>query len=178
MDMPKVRLTRQVHQGHVINVRVDRVELSNGHTFDLDIIEHPGAAAVVPIDAEGNIYLVRQPRHAAGKALLEIPAGKLEKGEKPERCAARELEEEAGQRAGHLEALGSIYTTPGFCNERIWLFLATQLTATRQQLDAEEVIIVERMPFATAVKMAGSGEIEDAKTICALLRAQTALGGI
>lgn len=176
MEMPQVRSTRQVHKGHVINIRIDRVELSNGHTFDLDIIEHPGAAAVVPIDAEGQVYLVRQPRHAAGKALLEIPAGKLEPGEDPKRCAARELEEEAGQRAAALEPLGTIFTTPGFCNERIWLFLATQLTPSHQQLDPEEVITVERMPLATAVKMAAQGEIEDAKTVCALLRAQAVLG--
>ena len=178
MDMPKVRLTRQVHQGHVINVRVDRVELSNGHSFDLDLVEHPGAAAVVPVDAQGNVYLVRQARHAAGKPLLEVPAGKLEKNEKPERCALRELEEEAGQRAAHLEPLGMIFTTPGFCNERIWLFVASQLTATRQQLDAEEVLSVEIMPLARAVDMALSGEIEDAKTVCALLRAQAALGAV
>jgi ADP-ribose pyrophosphatase len=147
------------------------VRLPNGHLCDLELIRHPGAAAVVPVDDDGEVVLVRQYRHAVGDWLLEVPAGKLDSGEPPEQCAARELEEETGLRASALIPLGSIWTTPGFTDERIWLFLAQGLVPTRQALQRDEVLRVERMPLRDAVALAEGGGIADAKSVCALLRA-------
>jgi ADP-ribose pyrophosphatase len=135
------------------------------------MIRHPGAAAVVPIDEAGRVLLVRQYRYAASGWLLEVPAGKLDDGEPPERCAVREVEEETGHRPRELEPLGWIWTTPGFTDEKIWLYLARGLESTRQNLQADEVLKVERFPFAEAVQMAASGVIRDGKSVCALLRA-------
>jgi ADP-ribose pyrophosphatase len=135
------------------------------------MIRHPGAAAVVAVDGAEQAVLVRQYRHAAGGWLLEVPAGKLDGSEPPETCAARELEEETGFRPGRLLPMGWIWTTPGFTDEKIWLFLALDLAETRQDLQAGELLTVERMPLAEAARLAGSGEIRDSKSVCALLRA-------
>jgi ADP-ribose pyrophosphatase len=120
--------------------------------------------------------MIRQYRHATGGFILEVPAGKLDGGEDPEVCARREVEEETGHRAGHLEPLGWIWTTPGFTDERIWLYLARDLTATEQRLEDDEVLTVERVPIAEAVDRAARGTIADGKSVCALLRAGRALG--
>jgi ADP-ribose diphosphatase len=154
-----------------VRVSTERVTLPNGHTTELDIVHHPGAAAVVPFTAPDEVLLIRQFRHAAGGHILEVPAGKLDAGEAPETCAARELEEEAGQRAGRLEALGWIWTTPGFTDERIFLFAAFDLTRVGQRLDGDEVIEVLRMPLAEALERVWRGEINDAKSAMALLHA-------
>jgi ADP-ribose pyrophosphatase len=159
-----------VFRGRIVDLSVDRVRLPNGNVCDLELIRHPGAAAVVPVDGDGQVVLVRQYRYAAGGWLYEVPAGKLDPGESPEVCARRELEEETGIAAGKLTSLGWIWTTPGFTDERIWLFLATELTSARQALQADEVLSVHRLPFAEAVSLAQRGEIHDAKSICALLR--------
>jgi ADP-ribose pyrophosphatase len=163
--------SRPVHAGRVVNLRVDEVRLPNGNVCELEIIHHPGAAAVVPLDSDGRVLLVRQYRHATGGWLLEVPAGKLDAGEDPETCARREVEEETGHRPGNLEPLGWIWTTPGFTDEKIWLYLATGLTPTAQALQADEVLTLERLPLDEAVTRALSGEITDAKSVCALLRA-------
>jgi len=160
-----------VFRGRIVELSVDRVRLPNGNVCDLELIRHPGAAAVVPVDGDGQVVLVRQYRYAAGGWLYEVPAGKLDPGEIPEVCARRELEEETGVAAGKLTPLGWIWTTPGFTDEKIWLYLATELTPARQLLQADEVLSVHRLPFAEAVSLARSGEIHDAKSICALLRA-------
>jgi ADP-ribose pyrophosphatase len=162
---------RPVFSGRVVDLSVDRVRLPNGNECELEMIRHPGAAAVVPVDGAGRVLLVRQYRYAAGGWLLEIPAGKLDGDEEPERCALREVEEETGFRPGRLERLGWIWTTPGFTDERIWLYLARDLEAARQSLQADEVLSVERFPWRDAVEMAASGEIRDGKSVCALLRA-------
>ena len=166
---------REIWNGRIVRLSVDRVRLPNGHEAELENIRHPGAAAVVPVDDAGNVLLVRQYRYAAGGYLLEVPAGKLDPGESPERCAAREIEEETGYHAGRLEALGRILTTPGFTDEAIWLFLATELTSSRQALQADEVLTVERLPLDEAVRLATDAAIEDAKSVCALLRASARL---
>jgi len=138
-------------------------------------VRHPGAAAVVPLDADGSLLMVRQYRHTVGGWLLEVPAGKLSPGEDPAACAHRELEEEAGVRAATLRELGSIFVSPGFCDERIWLFLATGLAASEQRLEADEVLSVERVPLAEAERRALDGELVDAKSTVAILRAAAVL---
>ncbi len=167
---------RPIHEGRVVRLFVERVRLPNGSACELEIVRHPGAAAVVPVDSEGRVLLVRQYRHATGGFLLEVPAGKLDAGEPPDECARREVEEETGHRAGRLEPLGWIFTTPGFSDERIWLFLATDLEPTRQSLGPDEVLTVERMTVPEALGMALAGGIVDAKSVCALARAASRLG--
>jgi len=162
---------REVFKGRVVDLAVERVRLPNGNVCELELIRHPGAAAVVPVDEAGRVLLVRQYRHATGGWLLEVPAGKLDPGEPPETCALREVEEETGHRPRDLAPLGWIYTTPGFTDEKIWLYLATGLTPTRQDLERDEVLTVERLPLAEAANRAESGDITDAKSVCALLRA-------
>jgi ADP-ribose pyrophosphatase len=166
---------KEIHPGEVVRLSIDRVTLPNGEEVELEIVRHPGAAAVVPIDDEGNVVLVRQYRHATGGFLLEVPAGKLDDGEAPEVCARREVEEECGLRPTSLEPLGWIWTTPGFSDEKIWLYLATGLEAAEQDLQADEVLTVTRIPLAEAAEMAKSGEVVDAKSVCALLRAEAKL---
>ncbi len=165
-----------MRRGFVVRAQTERVRLPNGHLVDLDIVRHPGAAAVVPITAHGEVVLIRQYRHAAGGTLYEVPAGKLEPGEDPALCAARELEEEAGERAGRLLPLGWIWTTPGFTDERIHLFAALDLTPVAQRLQADEVIETVRLPFADALALVWSGQLNDAKSALALLHAARALG--
>ena len=165
------RLTRrEVFDGRIVRLSVDRVRLPNGNVVELELIRHPGAAAVVPLDARGNVLLIRQYRYASGGWLLEVPAGKLDAGEAPESCALRELEEETGHRAARIVPMGPIWTTPGFTDEQIWLFLATELTETTASPQGDEVITVERLPLARAIEMAARGDISDAKSVCALLR--------
>lgn len=162
--------TREIYPGRTIHVAVDTVRLPNGKVMDVELVHHQGAVAVVPVIGD-EVLMVRQYRYATGGWLLEIPAGKLEPDEKPEACAVRETEEETGFRPSALEPLGWIWTTPGFCDEKIWLFLATGLEETRQGLDEDEVLELERMPLKDAVEKAVRGEIHDGKTVCALLRA-------
>jgi len=164
--------SRRIFKGRVVDLSVDRVRLPNGKVCELEMIRHPGASAVVPVDTSGNVLLIRQYRYATGGFILEVPAGKLDPGESPETCAAREVQEEIGFRAGRLEPLGWIWTTPGFTDEKIWLFLAKELTPASQNLQTDEVLSVERLPLDEAVSMALSGDITDSKSICALLRAR------
>ncbi len=172
MSDPVLLSTRKIHDGRVVRLTVQKVRLPNGRSVELEVVHHPGAAAVVPLDADGNVILVRQYRHAIGSWLLEVPAGTLnQSGESPEVCARREVEEETGYQAGWLEPLGWIWTTPGFTNERIWLFRATNLTRTSSRLEDDEVLSVEKLPLDEAVRRAQRGEIVDGKSVCALLRA-------
>ncbi len=163
--------TRQIFRGRAIHLDVDRVRLPNDREADLEIVHHPGAAAVVPVLPDGTVLLLRQYRHATGGWLLEVPAGKLEPGEHPEHCAVRETEEETGYRPSALYALGWVWTSPGFLDEKIWLYLATGLEPTAQAVDDDEVLEIERMPLREAVEMALRGEIHDVKSALALLRA-------
>jgi ADP-ribose pyrophosphatase len=160
-----------------VALSVDRVRLPNGQVTEREVVEHPGAAAVVPILENGDVVLIRHYRHATGRWLLEVPAGKLDPGEPPEVCAARELEEEVGYRADRLVPLGTIWSSPGFTDERVWLYLASELRPGRQRLGAHEVLEVMPLPLEQAIAMAASGEIADGKSVCALLRVVDALGG-
>jgi ADP-ribose pyrophosphatase len=161
-----------------VRVQTERVILPNGNPVELDIVRHPGAAAVVPFVSDREVLLIRQFRHAAGGTLLEVPAGKLDPGEGPAACAARELEEEAGCRAGRLVELGWIWTTPGFTDERIFLFAAFDLEPVPQRHDPDEVIETVRLDLEAALGLVWSGELHDAKSALALLHAARHLGRI
>ena len=163
--------SRQIFQGRAIRLDVDRVRLPNGRESDLEIVHHPGAAAVVPLLPDGDVLLIRQYRYATGGWLLEVPAGKLDPGEDPEHCAFRETEEETGFRPAELRPLGWVWTSPGFLDEKIWLYLATGCQPTQQSTDEDEVLEIERMPLREAVDKALRGEIHDVKSALALLRA-------
>jgi ADP-ribose pyrophosphatase len=162
---------KQIYKGRVITFGLEQVTLPNGVTTTLEIVRHPGAAAVVALANDATVVLVRQFRHAAGGFIWEIPAGVLDPGEDPAACAARELGEEAGLGARELVALGSILPSPGFCNERIHLFLARDLYSVRQSLEYDEVLTVEHKPFGEALEMVATGAIQDAKSIAGLHRA-------
>ncbi len=173
----RVLSSRSVHEGRVVRLRVEEIELPSGRRSTLELIHHPGAAAIVPLDAAGNVLLVRQYRHATGgEWLLEVPAGKLDPGETPERCATRECEEETGFRPARLIPLGWMWTTPGFTDERIWLYLALDLAPGRQDLQDDEALSVERLPLAAAAARALDGGLPDGKSVVALLRAARYLG--
>jgi ADP-ribose diphosphatase len=170
--------TRQIYKGRIVDLRLEDVDLPNGQSVTLEVVHHPGAAAVVAVDAHDAVTLIRQFRHAAGGFIWEVPAGTLDPGEAPEACARRELREETGLTATAWTALGSVLTTPGFCDERIHLFLARDLADAAQALDHDEVLTVSRVPLRHALEMVRSGEIEDAKSIAALHRAALALGAL
>lgn len=166
-----------IHQGKVLDLSVDRVRLPNGREADLEMIHHRGAAAVLPVLPDGKVLLVRQFRYATGGWLVEVPAGKLEPEEAPEPCARRELEEETGWRVaedGELIPLGWIWSSPGFTDEKIWLYLARGLERGTVDREEDEVLDLEVMAFDQAVDQARNGQIHDAKTVCALLRAAAA----
>jgi ADP-ribose pyrophosphatase len=166
--------TRRVYSGRVIDLDVDTVRFPDGSTGELEMIRHPGASAVVPFLSEPTgedpqVLLIRQYRYAAGSYLYEIPAGRLEPGESPEACARRELEEETGCRAERVEPLTTVYTTPGFTDERIHLFAAFGLTTGKVKRDVDEFLEVKTMPLTETLAMISRGEIVDGKTIVALL---------
>ena len=164
-----------VFRGKVINVSHDEVELPNGHALVLEIVHHPGGAAIVALDTDARVCLLRQYRHAAGGWIWEVPAGKLEPDEPPQVTAARELEEEAGRRAGRWESLGHILSSPGVFDEVLHLYLARDLDAVAINHESGESIEIHWVALAEALQMAYSGEIIDAKSIAALCRAQARL---
>ena len=164
---------RRVAKGAQFDLITQPVDLPNGQRVELDLLRHPGASAVVPFLDPKTVLLIRQYRFATDGDLMEIPAGKLDPGESPEACAARELEEETGYRPGRLEKLGAIWTTPGFCDEVIHLFAAFDLEKTEQRLEPDEVIELVPMPFAEALDSL-SGPVVDGKTATALLLADRA----
>lgn len=159
---------KNIYKGKVVVLNVDTVVLPNGATVDLEVIRHPGAAAIVPMKDDGTVILIRQFRHAAGGFIYEIPAGKLHPGEDPRDCAARELEEEIGYRAASFELLTSIFTAPGFADEVIHIYKGTGLTKGRQKLDHDEVLNVVDLPIEKAIAQIQDGTIRDGKTIVGL----------
>lgn len=170
---------RRVARGAQFELITETVTLPNGRRAELDLLRHPGAAAVVPFLDDGRVLMIRQYRHATGGTLLEIPAGKLDPGEAPEACAVRELEEETGWRAGRLEKLGAIWTSPGFCDEVIHLFAAHDLERGEQRLEPDELIELEPVGLDAALAGLGTG-IVDGKSATALLlaaRARAVVGG-
>jgi len=157
-----------LHRGSVGSFTLEEVELPSGERIELEMLSHPGAAAVVPFLDEDRILLLRQYRYAVGGTIWEIPAGKLDPGEDPESCAARELEEETGYRAGRIEKTGVILTSPGFTDERIHLFCAYDLKGGRPQHEIGEQIELHEIPFNEALIMIERGDLTDAKSIVAL----------
>ena len=164
--------SREIYAGKIVRLSIDTVQLPNGSIAELEILHHPGGAAVVALDAENRVCLLRQYRHAAGGWLWELPAGKLDHGEAPLLCAQRELEEEAGMQAADWQSLGKIVSSPGVFTEVIHLYLARALSAVPTRMEEHEVIEVHWLPWAEALRMAQAGEIEDAKTLIGLLRVQ------
>ncbi len=167
--------TETVYQGRAFTVRRDQLRTPDGQAVKLDIIEHHGSVVLIPVDANGQIYFVRQYRHAAAMELLELPAGTREPGEPPQDCAAREIREEIGMAAGTLQELGSFYLAPGYSTELMHVFLATDLTHNPLQPDADEFLRIETLPVEQALHLAESGQIPDAKTLAAFLLARAAL---
>ena len=163
------------YSGVIVRVRLDRAELENGRIVRREVVEHPGGVGILPVDDEGVCYMVRQFRYPFSRQLLEIPAGKLEYGEDPLDCAVRELSEETGFTASELIPLGACYTSPGFSSEVLHLYLARGLKAGRAHLDEDEFLNVEKHPLAELAAMAVNNEIEDAKTLIAVLKAEKLL---
>lgn len=169
MQPETVLSSRRVYDGRILNLRIDDVRTASGIQTIREVIEHRGAVALIAIDAAQRLLLVRQYRHPVRRATLEIPAGTLEEGEDPDDCAARELREETGFIAAHLERIGGIYPSPGFCTEHIHLYLATDLTESTAQPEADEAIELERLAWDDVLERVRAGEIADGKSVSALL---------
>jgi len=177
--------SRSVFEGKIVRLRLETVRYPDGSTGELEIVRHVGAAAVLPLTRPGpecdagtppRVILLKQYRHAVGRTIWEVPAGKLDGGESPEACARRELREEAGVTAEQLEPLTTLWTTPGFTNERIHLFLATGLTFGETEREGHEFIETREVELAEALAMVERGEIDDAKTVVCLLLAARRVG--
>lgn len=174
-DCPQILDSKEIFRGRVFNVTVDMIR-EGDKTYQREVVHHPGSAVIIPIFDDGTIAFVRQYRHPAVRYLLEAPAGTLNRGEVPEEGAARELEEELGFVAGRLEKLSEFFVSPGFCEEKMWVYLATELTETKQRLEEDEILQVVRIPFSQALTMISTGEIEDAKTIIGVMLAAPHVG--
>lgn len=173
-DPPGPLASERVYDGRLLTVDRETVRSPAGIELQLEIVRHPGAAAVVPLldppdSADPTVLLIHQYRHAAGGTIWEIPAGVLRPGEDPAACARRELREETGATAGNLEHLTTIFTTPGFTDERIHLFLATGITPGEPQHEQDELITVQAFPLSRVLEMVRDGGIVDGKSIAALL---------
>jgi ADP-ribose pyrophosphatase len=161
-----------VYRGRVFEVRRDQVRLPDGNLTDLDIVDHPGAVTLLPVDDTGHAWLVRQYRHSAQAELLELPAGALEPEELPEACARREVREEIGMSAGQLQKVGEFFLAPGYSTEYMYVFLATDLREDPLAADEDEFLSVEKIPVEQLYRMAETGRIQDSKSLAALLLAR------
>ena len=169
--------TKTIHKSSFLTLKSDKVLLPNGNTSTREWIKHPGAVCCIPILPDGKIGLIKQYRYAVKEEMIEIPAGKLDQNEIPEKCALRELEEETGYRANKLTLLANIHPAVGFTDEKMWLYLAEDLVKTKQSLDADEFLEPIPTKLDDAVKMVWSGQITDVKTIVGILWAQRMLLG-
>ncbi len=166
-----------VYKGRIINLRLDEVELPNGKKGQREVVEYNGAVAVVALNRDREVLMVRQFRYAVGEVLLEIPAGKINEGEEPEVSAKRELGEETGHEASEWMHLTSFYSTPGFTTEKLHVYLASGLKSGQQHTDEDEFIQVESYPLEKVLSMVDHGEIKDAKSIVGLLAAKRYFDG-
>lgn len=167
--------SKSVYQGKILNLRVDTIRMPSGRVATREVAEHSNSVCIVPIDDNGDVLLVRQYRTPVGRPLLELPAGGVEDGEVSEETVQRELQEETGYRAGNLLHLSSFWLAPGWCDEFMHAYLATQLTSSKLVGDDDENIVVERVSLASAVELIEAGKIEDVKSIAGLLLAMRAL---
>ena len=165
----------QKYKGVIVNVVLDRAELCDGSVVKREVVQHPGGAAILPIDDDGYCYCVRQFRYPFQKELLEVPAGKLEYGEDPRECAVRELSEETGFTADEITYLGEDYTSPGFSTETLHIYLARGLHHGKSHLDAGEFLSVEKHHVDELAELVMSGDIADGKTVIAVLKAKRLL---
>ncbi|MBM3941828.1 MAG: NUDIX hydrolase [SAR202 cluster bacterium] len=168
--------TQVVFRGRIMNVRVDKVQLPSGRVTTREIAEHGNSVCIVPLDGQGNVVLVRQYRKPANDVLLEVPAGGINHGEVSEETVLRELQEETGFTAGKLRHLSSFWVSPGWCTEYMHAYLATELTPSKLEADDDENITVVSLPLNHVPKLIASGEIQDAKSIAALLLAMQVQG--
>ena len=166
--MEKTVKKQYIYKGKILNLRCDDAVLPDGKPCKREIVEHPGGAAILCVQ-DGKVILVRQYRYAYGEELLEIPAGKLNRGEDPLAAAVREFEEETGLKAEKMTLLFTLYPSPGYCDEKIYIYEADEITAGAQHLDEDEFLSVVRLPVDEAIDMVKRGEIRDSKTIAALL---------
>lgn len=169
--------SERIYAGKILNLRRDIVQLPNGREASREVVEHSGAVAIVALEPDGRVYLVKQYRYPIGKITIEIPAGKLNGGEDPLACARRELMEEIGVAPGRLHPLFTFYTTPGFSNEIMYLFLATDLSPQKSEADEDEFLEVLCLPLDEALEKIRTGEIMDAKTIVGLLAVRYKVAG-
>lgn len=169
-EHPRLLSSATVYEGRLFDVELDELEMPNSVRASREIIRHPGAVCMAPVDAEGRLVLVTQYRHAAGRRLLELPAGTLEPGEDPATTVVRELQEEIGMRPGKVEPLGGFFVAPGYTTEYIWLYVCTDLSPAPLEGDDDEDIEVETRTPAEALAAIDSGEICDAKSIIGILR--------
>ncbi len=165
------------YRGRIVYVHVDQVKLCDGKVGRREIVEHSGGVTVIPVDEDGSVYCVRQYRYAVGEHVLETPAGKLNEGEEPLHCAVRELSEETGLTAENYVFLGAFYPSPGYCKERLYVYLATGLKSGEAHPDDGEFLDVEKRSLDELVAMAMNNELSDAKTIIAILKAKLYLSG-
>ena len=176
MDYVERRVRGEIkYKGVIVTVRLDEAELVNGKIVKREVVEHPGGVTILPVDADGVCTLVRQFRYPFGRMMLEAPAGKLEYGEDPDEAAVRELSEETGFTAGRMIKLGAICTSPGFSSEVLHLYLALDLQSGKSHPDEDEFLNVVKMPLAQLVELSMNGEIDDAKTVVAALKADKLL---
>src|SRR5215203_3245463 len=161
-ELPKIISSQKVFDGRIFNVTVDTVR-EGELTYQREVVHHHGSAVIVPVFDDGTVALVKQYRHPVVRYLLEAPAGTLADGERPDTGAARELQEELGLTAARLELLSEFFVSPGFCEEKMWVYLATELSEGQQLLEEDEVIEIVRLSISEALEMITSGEIQDAK---------------
>lgn len=173
----KVIRTETVYHGRVLDVRRERVRLPDGRQAELDLVIHSGAVTILPVDDAGRIWFVRQYRHATGRSILELPAGTLDGDEAPEHCARREVREEIGMASDELQKLGEFFLAPGYSTEYMHVFLAKKLREAPLEKDMDEFLNVEQVPVETAYVLAQNGQIQDAKSLAALLLARPYLLG-
>ena len=169
--------TELAYRGQIVNVRRDKARLQNGNIAGREVVEHPGGVGIVPVTQDNEILMVRQFRYPLGKELLEIPAGKLAPGEDPLDCAVRELSEETGCTAGRHVFLGEIYPTPGYCEEKLHIYLALDLEYGKAHLDENELLCTEPVPMGQLVEMIMRNELPDAKSIIGVMKAKMYMEG-
>ena len=168
MQRPEILSSEEIYRGRVFRVRVDRLRYG-GREIAREVVEHPGSVVILPLLDDRTLLLIRQYRHAVGEELVEAPAGTLEAGESPERCALRELEEETGYRAGRVVKFAEFYLAPGYSSERMHAFVAKELERGESRPEEDENISVIKVSVDEALKMVESGEIRDVKTIASIL---------